>query len=241
MKHKKCTAVVLSAGKGTRMNEGRENGIAKQYMLLNGKPVLYYPLKAFEDSFIDEIVLVTAESDIPFCREKIADAYGFTKIKKIIKGGAERYHSVAAGLMAASEDTEYVFIHDGARPLIDGEILNRAYETVEKYSVAIASMPVKDTIKIAGRDGIVTETPNRDSLYLMQTPQVFLYAPIKKAYEKLLENEEELRNKGIKITDDAMVMEQFGNLPIKLFEASYRNIKITTPEDMLIAEALMKS
>ncbi|MCR4740331.1 MAG: 2-C-methyl-D-erythritol 4-phosphate cytidylyltransferase [Lachnospiraceae bacterium] len=239
MMHKKCAAIVLSAGKGRRMNRDKEDGIAKQYLLLCGKPVIYYSLKAFEDSFADEIVLVAGGSDIEYCREKIVNEYGFKKISTIAEGGAERYDSVYAGLKAVSSDTEYVFIHDGARPFLTKAILDRAYETVEKYQSAIASMPVKDTIKIAGSDGIVRDTPDRNSLYMVQTPQVFKYSLIMNAYEQLIRDKDVLKQEGTGITDDAMVMERYGNCPIKLFDASYENIKLTTPEDMLIAEALM--
>ena len=232
----KCTAIVLAAGQGKRMGART----AKQYMELNGYPVLYYSLKAFQESFVDEIVLVTAASEIEYCQREIVGRYEFGKVGAIVSGGKERYHSVYQGLIAASSDTNYVFIHDSARPCLAQDILKRAFETVQKYHVAIVSMPVKDTIKIADEDGFVVSTPKRSSLYLMQTPQVFDFQPIKKAYEKLLAREEEALASGLEITDDAMVMEEFGDYPIRLCEGSYRNIKLTTPEDLRVVSEYLK-
>ncbi len=231
---KKCVAVILAGGKGKRMHADT----AKQYLLLSGKPVLYYSLKAFEDSFIDEIVLVTGKGEVSYCRKEIVERYGLSKVTMVVEGGRERYHSVAAGLCAIT-DCDYVFIHDGARPFVAEEILMRAYEAVQRWGTAIAAMPVKDTIKIADHEGFVKETPNRSSVWMMQTPQVFSFSSIRKAYEALLAKEEELMDNGIQITDDAMVMETFGGGRVKLVEGSYRNIKITTPEDLAIAEALL--
>ena len=225
----KCTAIVLSAGKGKRMG----GDTAKQYMLLKGRPVLYYCLKAFEDSFIDEIIIVASAGDFDFIKKDIVDKYGITKVVKMVEGGAERYDSVLCGLRAAGR-CDYVFIHDGARPFVDREILNRAYETVKQYGTAIVSVPSKDTVKIVDGEGLTLETPDRKSVWLMQTPQVFAYGPILEAYERMSESESKSG-----ITDDAMVMEEFGDMPVHVTQGSYRNIKITTPEDMLIAEAFL--
>ena len=230
----KCTAVVLSAGSGTRMNTEKP----KQYLDLCGRPVLYYSLKAFQDSFVDEIVVVASKGDHVFIKEDIVDKYGITKAVKITEGGAQRYHSVLCGLRAAG-DCDYIFIHDGARPFIDNEILGRAYDTVKRKGTAIVSMPVKDTIKIVDESGVTVDTPDRSRLWQMQTPQVFIYKEIKAAYEKMILKESELTASGVNITDDAMVMERFGSAKVYVSEGSYRNIKITTPEDMLIARAFL--
>lgn len=225
----KCTAIVLSAGKGKRMGTDR----AKQYLDLCGKPVLYYCLRAFQDSFIDEIVIVASGDDFEYLKEEIVDKYGIKKVTKIVEGGAERYDSVLNGLRAAGS-CNYIFIHDGARPFIDDDILNRAYETVKRYGSAIVSVPSKDTVKTVDSEGITVDTPDRKTVWLMQTPQVFSYKPILEAYERMAGS-----HSLAGITDDAMVMERFGDLPVHVSEGSYRNIKITTPEDMLIAEAFI--
>ena len=230
----RTAAIVLAAGRGSRM----KSKIQKQYLLLKGKPVLYYSLKAFEESFIDEIILVTGEEEIEYCRKEIVEKYGFTKVSHIVTGGKERYHSVFCGLQALT-DCDYVFIHDGARPFVTEQILERAYETVQKEHACGVGMPVKDTIKLADENGFAKETPRRDLLWMIQTPQVFSYALVKTAYASFLEREQELLAQGIKMTDDAMVVETFTDTGIRLVEGSYENIKITTPEDLRIAEALL--
>jgi len=231
----KSIAIVLAAGKGSRMN----SKVQKQYLLLEGHPLLYYSLKTLEDSFIDEIVLVTGEEEISFCRQEIVEKYGFSKVRKIVAGGKERYHSVYAGLQAA-EDCEYVFIHDGARPFITHEILERAYDKVKKEHACVVGMPVKDTIKIVDTSGCTKDTPKRDFVWMVQTPQVFAYPLVLEAYTVFLKREQELLAQGVKMTDDAMVVETFTDAKIHLVEGSYENIKITTPEDLRIAEALLK-
>lgn len=233
----KQIAIVLAAGRGKRMN----SNVAKQYLLIKDKPVLYYSLKKFEESFIDEIILVTASDEIAYCKEQIIEHYGFSKVHKIAAGGKERYHSVYQGLLAAEtllEDGEEacVYIHDGARPLITEDILLRAKESVEQYGSGVVGMPVKDTIKIIDSDGFVAQTPNRSLVWQIQTPQCFLYTEIKSAYERLIETEAQLLQDGIAITDDAMVMELLGDRKVKLVEGSYINMKITTPEDMDVAD-----
>lgn len=232
---KKTVAIVLAAGQGKRMN----SKVHKQYLLLKDKPVLYYSIKAFEDSFIDEIILVVGKDEIPYCQNEIVSKYNFKKVKHIVEGGKERYHSVAFGLKCVI-DADYVFIHDGARPFIDSEILERAYNSVKVHNACVVGMPVKDTIKIANDIGFVKDTPNRSLVWSIQTPQVFSFSLIYDAYMKLIEQEQSILAKGINITDDAMVTEYFCGVPVKLVEGSYRNIKITTPEDLDIANIFLK-
>lgn len=226
MEKKKCTAIVLAAGKGKRMGTKAQ----KQYLPMAGKPVLYYSLKTFQDSaVIDDIYLVTGSGDEEYCREQIVEEYGFAKVSHILSGGAERYHSVWNALKEMPEDG-YVFIHDGARPFVDETMIVRAYETVKKYGACVVGMPVKDTIKIVDENQNVTDTPKRDKVWIVQTPQVFDIALVKNSYAKLIES-------GISnVTDDAMVVEQISGHPVKLVEGSYKNIKITTPEDLQIGE-----
>lgn len=237
MKEKKhCSAIVLAAGSGKRMKSDTK----KQYMLIYDKPVIYYSLKAFQESFVDDIILVVSAGDISYCQTEIVEKYGFTKVRQIVEGGRERYHSVAAGLRSISKDG-FVFIHDGARPMITEEILERALACVEENNACVVGMPVKDTIKIADPDRNIEETPNRSLVWSVQTPQVFEYRLIKEAYEELLKREQELLAQGISVTDDAMVVETLSGHKVKLVEGSYENIKITTPEDIKLAECFIES
>lgn len=226
----KCTAIVLAAGQGKRMN----SKIQKQFLLLKGKPILYYSLACFQNSSeIDEIILVTGKESINFCKTEIIDTYRFTKVKDVVAGGRERYDSVYKGLCAC-EDSDYVFIHDGARPFLTDQIISRGKEAVLKYGACVIGMPSKDTIKIADEEGMVVSTPKRNLVWNIQTPQIFSYKAIRKAHE-----DARLGNMD-GITDDAMVMERYGTVKIKLVEGSYENIKITTPEDILVAEKFLE-
>lgn len=226
----KNVAIVLSAGKGTRMN----SAVSKQYLLIQDKPVIYYSLKAFQEcQFIDEIVLVTGKEDIEYCRREIAEKYHFDKVKKITAGGEQRYHSVYCGLQAIT-DCDHVYIHDGARPFVNEEILERAERAVETYRACVVGMPVKDTIKISDEDGFAGSTPERSKVWQIQTPQVFEFALVKECYDKLIAELNEGRE--IAVTDDAMVVELESTVKVRLVEGSYTNIKITTPEDLLLAE-----
>lgn len=224
---KKYVAIVLSGGSGKRMN----SQVHKQYLLIKEKPVIYYALKAFQESNVDEIVLVVGSGEIDFARDEIVQKYGLSKVTKIVEGGKERYHSVYEGLKAA-EDADYVLIHDGARPFVNQDIILRSMEAVKEYGACVAGMPVKDTIKIADESGYAAETPERSKVWMVQTPQTFSYELIRDAYCRMLQNE------NTSITDDAMVVETMTDTRVKLVEGDYRNIKITTPEDLLIAEAL---
>lgn len=230
MRREKCTAIVLAGGQGKRMG----TRIQKQYLEIKGKPVLYYALKAFEESEkIDEVILVVGEGQEEYCRKEIVSKYGWKKVRHIVPGGKERYHSVWNGLQYVEEG--YVFIHDGARPFVTQEILERAYEAVIQHHACVVGMPVKDTIKVVDGDEFAIDTPNRSVLWQVQTPQTFEISLIKEAYGRLMEQET------IAVTDDAMVVEQMTGRKVKLVKGSYENIKITTPEDLLIAEAFLKS
>ena len=233
-------AIVLAAGRGSRM----KSAVPKQYLPLNGRPVLAWSLAAFQEfEKVGEILLVTSEEEIDFCRNEIVERYGLDKVTGIVPGGAERYLSVWEGLKAArdfiSTDIEndadrYVWIHDGARPLIDAELLERVYGAVVRHKACVTGMPAKDTIKISDRGGFVKETPDRRALWQVQTPQVFSYPLIYEAYRKLIDA-------GIcDVTDDAMVVERMTGRKVKLVEGSYRNLKITTPDDLKIAEVLLQ-
>ncbi len=225
-----CTAIVLAAGSGKRMG----TKVHKQYLELAGKPVLYYSLSAFERAeCIDEIILVTGAKEEEYCKREIVEKYQLQKVTNIITGGKERYHSVFSGLSQITE-SDYTFIHDGARPFLTVEMIARAFEEVKRSKACIMGMPVKDTVKIADAQGYVEHTPPRNRVWMVQTPQVFATQLIKEAYTQLMECENLL------ITDDAMVVEQMLHYPVKFVEGSYRNIKITTPEDLLIAKAFLE-
>lgn len=229
MQGTKCTAIVLAGGQGKRMG----TSVQKQYLEIEGKPILYYTLRAFQDSeIIDEIVLVVGINQEEYCKQEIVDKYQISKVRHIVVGGAERYHSVWSGLSTVEDG--YVFIHDGARPFVSDAIIRRAYDAVKVHGACVSAMPVKDTIKIADADEFAECTPDRSKVWMVQTPQVFACDLIKEAYSKLMENEI------AGITDDAMVVEKILGRRVKLVLGAYENIKITTPEDLDIAGVFLR-
>lgn len=229
MKERTVKAIVLAAGQGKRMG----TKTPKQYLLLHGHEVLYYSLKVFEESPVDEIILVTGEEEISWCRGHIVEKYGFSKVKRIIAGGRERYDSVYGGLLAA-EPCDYVLIHDGARPLITEEIIERVLCGAMEYESCTTGMPVKDTIKVVDEEDMAEDTPDRKSLWAIHTPQGFSYPVIRRAHEKFREGRFQ-----IPVTDDTMLAELFLRKRTKLVKGSYKNIKVTTPEDMELAEVFL--
>ena len=231
----KTVAIILAAGSGKRMGTSTK----KQFLLLLDKPILFYSLKAFEESFIDEVILVTSPEDKQYVKEEIVEKYNFTKVTKIVEGGKERYHSVLNGLNSI-DSADYIFVHDGARPLVDKDILERALEGVSKYKACVVGVPSKDTIKIANESGMVASTPNRNLVWNIQTPQVFDFQLIKEAYNNVVAREVELRANGVNITDDAMVLEEYSHHPVKLIVGAYENIKVTTKDDLVLAEEFLR-
>ena len=238
MDKKKCTAIVLSAGQGKRMG----SAIQKQYIELSGKPIIFYTLDAFQKSaIIDDIVLVVGEGQEKWVRDEIVEKYQLTKVRSIIPGGKERYDSVWNGLkairdgMAGEEAKEgYVYIHDGARPFVDEQIIKRGYACVKANRACVAGVPSKDTVKIVDENQFAVNTPVRKYVWIVQTPQVFETELITQAYKNLMEHDRE------NVTDDAMVVEQEMQIPVKLYEGSYCNIKITTPEDLDTAKGFIE-
>ncbi len=226
-----AAGIVLAGGKGSRM----QSDVPKQYMELLGKPLLYYALKAFEDSDVECVVLVTAEGDEEYCKKELVERFGFTKIVGIVAGGTERYDSVWNGLKCLKEqEPDYVLIHDGARPLVTADLINRMITETEQYGACVAGMPVKDTIQMTDERGTITLTPKRDSLWTAQTPQSFEFSLAYNAYEQLMQEPE------INVTDDAMVVGLYHDIPIQMVRGSYTNMKVTTPEDMVLAEAFLR-
>ncbi len=238
-KKRKCTMILLAAGSGSRM----KSKVAKQYMLLGKRPVIWYSLEAAERSqVIDRCILVVGAEDLAYAREEMVDRYGFSKVEQIVAGGAQRYDSVCNALQALGEETdgELIYIHDGARPFLTEEMIRRAYEDAARYGACAVGMPVKDTIKIADQDGFAKTTPDRKLVWQIQTPQVFARTLITEAYTKMNQSRDRIREQGIQITDDAMVVETFSEVSVKLTEGSYENMKITTPEDIAVAEAILR-
>jgi 2-C-methyl-D-erythritol 4-phosphate cytidylyltransferase len=226
----KVIALIPAAGMGKRMAAG----INKQYLLLDGKPIVAHTIAVFEGlPLIDDIYLVIPEQEIPYCREQVVERYGFAKVRAIVPGGAERQHSVLNGLraVAGANDDDVVLIHDGVRPFIPAPVLKHAAEVAASSDGALVAVPVKDTVKLV-QEGVVRETPPRENLWLAQTPQAFRYAMILAAHE-IAEAE------GFLGTDDAMLVERLGR-QVRIVMGDYRNIKITTPEDLLLAEAFLK-
>ena len=229
----KITAIVLAAGSGSRMKSKTK----KQFMEIKGKPVIWYSLFEFEKSRVDEIILVTGKEDIDYCKKEIVEKYNLKKIKNVVAGGSERYESVYNGLKEVTGNI--VLIHDGARPLINNEIIERSIEGTIKSDACVVGVPVKDTIKRANKEGYIIDTPNRSELWITQTPQSFTTDLVKMAYKKMKE-ELEKGNTTLNITDDAMVVEEFTTNQVRFVQGDYKNIKVTTPEDIDIAELFIE-
>lgn len=221
-------AIVVAAGKGKRM--GRKYN--KQYILLHEKPIIVHTLEVFEKSqYVDDIVLVVGQDEIGFVKEEVIKKYALRKVSKVVSGGKERQDSVYQGILAIKENCGIVLIHDGARPFVQERMIEETITIAKKQGAAIVAVPVKDTIKKVNIQGEVIETLDRKELWQVQTPQTFQYHLIKKAYENL-------QRKDMLVTDDGMAVEVLGH-PVKIVEGSYDNIKITTPEDLMIAERIL--
>ncbi len=221
----KTVAVILAAGNSTRM------GFPKQTALLRGAPVILHTLRAFQQAdCIDGIILVTRTEDANTF-EKMCQENGITKLLTVCAGGDTRQDSARNSVAALPCDTDYIAIHDGARPLITPALIDATVAAAHHYGAAAAAVPVKDTIKSADTDGLVTNTPDRSYLWQVQTPQVFGAT----AYKDALEAAGQAK---LQFTDDCQLFEHAG-LPVKLVMGSYTNLKITTPEDITIAAALL--
>lgn len=234
MKKKKETpragAVIVAAGRGSRMNMD----VSKQYIEIADKPVAARTLQAFENcDYIDEIVLVINEKDFIYCKQNIVDFYGFSKVKALVAGGEERQDSVYNGLKEISNNCDIVLIHDGARPFVSEQNLINSIDAAIEFGASCVAVPVKDTIKEVDENIFINKTLQRNSLWAMQTPQTFRYDLIMKAYEEAIQN-------GIKVTDDAAMVECLG-VKVKLVMGNYFNIKITTQEDLIMGEAIARA
>lgn len=237
------TAIIVAAGAGKRMN----SSVKKQYMEIAGFPVLYHTINAFEKSVVDDIIVVTGENEIEYVTKDIVERYGLKKVHRVCRGGNERCDSVYEGVKQLlsdlgynkeNESDKYVLIHDGVRPLITPELINSCAESVKKYGACIPGVPEKDTVKEANEKMEVIRTPDRKKLYRIQTPQCFSLSLIREAFEKFY-NEAEEKPSGI--TDDAMLVEKYTGHKVKIIEGDYGNIKITTPEDIGMAEFFIEN
>jgi 2-C-methyl-D-erythritol 4-phosphate cytidylyltransferase len=221
--YRKAGAVIVAAGASKRMG-----GIDKMFAPLGGKPILAQVIDAFQKcKAIDQIVVVVSKENLKRCQQLVAEQ-GWSKVIEVCVGGERRQDSVAAGL-GRLKQCEWAVIHDGARPLVTTDLIERGLEAARETGAAIAAVPVTDTIKIAGDDKIILETPPRRTLWAAQTPQIFRFGIIEEAYRKANND----------VTDDASVVEQLG-YKVKLYMGSYDNIKVTTPDDLILAEALWK-
>ena len=226
----KSIALIPAAGMGKRMGAS----INKQYLQLNGLPIVARTISVFEQSpLIDAIYLVIPAEEIPYCQKHVIEACGFRKIAAIVPGGKERQNSVLNGLKAMRShvsDDDVVLIHDGVRPLVSENVLRESIETARLHDGALVAVPVKDTIKTV-RAGIVSDTPPRDSLWQAQTPQSFRFGTIFTAHLAA-------EAAGFCGTDDAALIERTGG-KVHIIRGDYRNIKITSPEDLILAEAFL--
>lgn len=226
----KAFALIPAAGMGKRMGAS----VNKQYLLLGGRPILAHTLSVFEKSpLIAGICLVIPEDEIPYCREQIVEACGFRKVIEIVPGGRERQNSVLNGLNALQRHAsteDVVLIHDGVRPFILPALITESITVARSGDGALVAVPAKDTIKTV-KDGIVINTPDRETLWQAQTPQSFLFNAIHDAHCSAMEA-------GFSGTDDASLFERHNRI-VRIVRGDYRNIKITTPEDLILAEAFL--
>ena len=219
---KKVGAVIVAAGASRRMG-----GVDKVFALLGGKPVLVRVVEAFQGCEpIDQIVVVLSEQNLEQGQQLVA-RQGWSKVTDVCLGGERRQDSVLAGL-GRLKRCEWVVLHDGARPLVTADLIDRGLKEAMETGAAVAAVRVTDTIKVAGDDRIVRHTPSRDSLWAVQTPQVFRFDIITEAYRRVKDE----------VTDDATLVERLG-YPVKLYLGSYDNIKVTTPDDLVVAEAVL--
>ena len=220
--------VIVAAGTGSRMNMG----INKQFIKLEGKEIIAYTIEKFyNNSNIEDIVVVVKEDESEFFKKEILDKYNFKNVK-IAYGGKERQDSVYNGLKLLDEKCDVVLIHDGARPFVSDKIIDKSIEEAKEHKAIVVGVPVKDTIKVIDNDKNIVDTPNRSVLWAAQTPQTFDYNILIDAYKDAFKNK-------FYGTDDAMLVERIG-YKVKMLEGSYNNIKITTQEDLNVGSQILR-
>lgn len=224
----KAAVIIVAAGKGKRMG----TQVSKQFLKLGGKEILAHTVGRFEQfSKIQEIILVTGQDNIEDVKAMVDD-YGWKKVTAVVVGGKERQDSVMCGLNVLSAKMDIVLIHDGVRPFVTEDMIERSVDAAQKYGACALGVAAKDTMKVCDENGIVLETPNRSTLWHIQTPQTFRREIIQHAYEKA-------QSEGFQGTDDASVAE-FAGSEIKVIQGSYQNIKITTKEDLLVGTCFLE-
>ena len=225
----KTVAIIPAGGSGKRMQENQ----SKQYLLLDGVPVIVRTLKTFQGArMINEIFLIVPADDIEFARQFIVEKYGISKVSRLLPGGRERQDSVKNGIDALANDHDVVVIHDGVRPFVSEEMVHAAVREASNEGAVTVGVPVKDTVKAVDDHAWIKGTLNRSGLWLTQTPQAFKRDIIKKAYEAAYKD-------NYYGTDDASLVERMG-INVKMMRGSYDNIKITTKDDIVLAEGLVK-
>ncbi|MGD0917271.1 MAG: 2-C-methyl-D-erythritol 4-phosphate cytidylyltransferase [Thermodesulfobacteriota bacterium] len=225
----KADAVIVSAGKGHRFMKGGK----KQFYLLADKPILAHTLEKFENCpQIRSILLVVGQEDMEYCLKEIIEKYQYRKISRVVPGGKQRQESVKNGIDALPKGVDIVVIHDGVRPFVTKEMIEESIRSAVRFQAVVMAMPVKETIKMVQRDGTVLKTLDRESLWQIQTPQTFQVKVIKEAYHRATED-------GFIGTDDASLVERLG-VKVYVLSGSYTNIKITTPEDMMLAHLILQ-
>ncbi len=223
------SVIVAAAGMSNRMG----SKINKQFIALDGKPILAHTIEKFEKCrYVDEIIIVSKEEEIEYCRKEIVKKYKFNKVTNVVRGGNERQDSVYNGILALDERADIVLTHDGARPFVKIENIEDGIKGVVEYGACVIGVPVTDTIKVVGEDKNIDSTPKRNLLWAAQTPQCFFKEVLIKGYEMAIED-------GFLGTDDSSMVERIG-YNVKMIMGSYENIKITTPEDIILAESLIK-
>jgi 2-C-methyl-D-erythritol 4-phosphate cytidylyltransferase len=225
----KCVALVPAAGQGKRMGGAH----SKPYLLLEGKPILAHTLLELERCpLVDEVVLMVERGEIERARASVVEEFRLQKVGAILAGGVQRQDSVWEGLKTIQDDCDLVMVHDGVRPFISQEMLARSIQGAVDCGASIAGMPAKDTVKLVSAQNMVLKTPDRKSVFLVQTPQTFKRDILLRAYRQAMED-------GFYATDEASLVERLG-MPVKVVEGSYENIKITTPEDLVVGEMILK-
>lgn len=223
-------AIIVAAGKGQRMSQNKP----KQFLKLLDRPILVHTLEVFEkSSLISEVILLVPKGTLEYSRKEIIKKYKLKKIVKIIVGGRQRQDSVYKGLKEVNKKCRAVIVHDGVRPFVTNRMISESLKNLKKYKACIFVLPVKDTVKRINKNNLVRETLVREELGLVQTPQTFDAEVLRKAYKKAFKDK-------FYATDDAMLVERLGER-VKVLVGSYENIKITTPEDLILAEFITKS